>query len=159
MTDLLYEQKSAGHDTVAKVRDNLRQIDNEQRKSDMATMSRMKVFRKLNGDYNCTAPARYLLVPFPRHRRAALARLRSGTLALAMETGFYRQINAEERLCKQCQLGSVEDELHFLFICSKHTGWQDELLRDITNFNAIFSSDLTIRRTASFITGSMLEIN
>ena len=153
----LYEQKSAGHDTVAKVRDNLRHIDSEQRKSDMATMFRMKVYRELNGDYNCTAPARYLLVPFSRHQGAALARLRSGTLALAIETGRYRQVNAEERLCKQCQWGSVEDELHFLFVCPKHTGRRDELLRDITNLNAAFSSYVIIRRTASFISGSMLE--
>ena len=101
----LYEQKSAGHDTVTKVRDNLRQIDSEQRKSDMATMSRMKVYRELNGDYNCTAPARYLLVPFSRHQRAALARLRSGTLALAIETGRYRQNKCRGEIMQTMSIG------------------------------------------------------
>ena len=153
----LYEQKCAEHDTVAKVRDTLRHLDKEQRKIDMAATSRMKVYRDINGDYDHTAPARYLVIPLSRQQRSVLARLRSGTLALAIETGRYRQIPAENRLCKQCESGTVEDELHFLFVCPKHNIRRDELLPEITILNDIFSSDISMRRTASFITGSMTE--
>ena len=153
----IYEQKCAKHDTVAKVRDTLRHLDSEQRKIDMAAMSRMKVYRDINGGYNHTAPARYLLIPLSRQQRSVLARLRSGTLALAIETGRYGQIPAENRLCKQCESGTVEDELHFLFVYPKHNIRRDELLPNITILNDICSSDISMRRTASFITGSMTE--
>ena len=61
----LYEQKCAEHDTVAKVRDTLRHLDKEQRKIHMADMSRMKVYRDINGDYNHTAPALLSNSTFP----------------------------------------------------------------------------------------------
>ena len=115
----LYEQKCAEHDTVAKVRDTLRHVDSAQRKIDMTAMSRKKVYRDINWDYNKTASGRYLIIPLSRQQRSVLARLRSGTLALAIATGRYRQIPAENRLCKQC-----ESELWkmncILYLCARN---------------------------------------
>ena len=40
----------------------------------------MKVYRDINGEYNKTASARYLIKPLSRQQRSVLARLRGGTL-------------------------------------------------------------------------------
>ena len=46
-----------------------------------------------------------------------LARLRSGTLKLNVETGRYSNISREQRLCNCCNMGVVEDVYHFILIC------------------------------------------
>ena len=57
-----------------------------------------------------------------------------------METGRWSGLRREERICKQCTLGEVEDEAHFVLRCEallkerrnllRHMelvdGWQDE---------------------------------
>ena len=48
--------------------------------------------------------------------RSFLARLRGGTAPLAIETGRYVGVPAEERTCHNCYEG-VEDEIHFLTSC------------------------------------------
>ena len=50
-------------------------------------------------------------------KRATLAQLRTGSLQLEIETGRARNIPAEERLCKVCLSGQVEDEFHFIMQC------------------------------------------
>ena len=52
-----------------------------------------------------------------RHERLNLAKLRSGTLPIEIEKGRYRNTARHERLCKQCSIGVVETEQHFLLDC------------------------------------------
>ena len=47
-----------------------------------------------------------------------MAQFRLGVLPLKLETGRYRQQPVNERLCEQCDLGKVEDEVHFLCECT-----------------------------------------
>jgi len=49
-----------------------------------------------------------------------LAKLRSGVLPLEIETGRWRGVPADERLCMLCNDGSVEDEYHFVLECDKY---------------------------------------
>jgi hypothetical protein len=39
---------------------------------------------------------------------------------LQIELGRYQGIPRHQRLCQQCSSGEVEDEIHFLFKCSKY---------------------------------------
>ena len=34
------------------------------------------------------------------------------------ETKTFRNLRVEERLCNMCDLSEIEDEIHFVFICS-----------------------------------------
>ena len=43
-----------------------------------------------------------------------LTKLRGGTAELRVETGRWSGLQREERICKQCALGEVEDEVHFV---------------------------------------------
>ena len=42
-------------------------------------------------------------------------------LPLHIETGRYRNLKVEERLCKVCNLKTVENELHFVFDCPTYS--------------------------------------
>ena len=44
--------------------------------------------------------------------------MRAGCLDLEIEIGRWRGLEREERICKLCNDG-IEDEVHFLFHCSK----------------------------------------
>ena len=59
-------------------------------------------------------------------QRSFPVRLRGGTAPLAIETGRYVGVPAEERTCHNCYEG-VEDEIHFLTSC-KCTELQRKIL-------------------------------
>ena len=44
-------------------------------------------------------------------------KLRGGTAAFQIEVGRWRGIKREERICKECQSGEVEDVCHWLMQC------------------------------------------
>ena len=52
----------------------------------------------------------YIKLNLPKQHRSILAQLRSGSLPLAIETGRYRGLKLEERICKFCPLNLVESE-------------------------------------------------
>jgi len=56
-----------------------------------------------------------------REHRSVLSKLRAGVLPLEIETARWRAIPANERLCKLCNSGSVEDESHFVFDCTVYS--------------------------------------
>ena len=47
-----------------------------------------------------------------------LCKLRLGILNLEITAGRYDGIPREERLCRLCETGSVEDEMHFVLVCN-----------------------------------------
>ena len=65
----------------------------------------------------------------PRSYRQCLAKLRCGSLPLAVETGRYAKpaIQLNERICKLCNSQSIENEIHFLIECDLY----DDLRREL----------------------------
>jgi hypothetical protein len=70
----------------------------------------------------------YIVNFMSRYNRSLLAKLRFGVLPLQIETdrytrikdditGQYRLLLREERVCRICKNGEIEDELHFVCIC------------------------------------------
>ena len=62
----------------------------------------------------------YLYRYIPEHRRALLTQLRLWVLPLEIETGRYKDVPPEERLCQLCG-EQVEDKIHFICKCSIYT--------------------------------------
>ena len=62
----------------------------------------------------------YLLFNLTRFERSLVAQLRLGILPLRLETGRFLDEKVEERTCKLCNSGAVEDEMHFLFSCNTY---------------------------------------
>jgi len=59
----------------------------------------------------------YLNILNVRKYRHAYAQLRSGFYELEIEKGHYNNTPIADRLCKNCNLDQVENELHFILIC------------------------------------------
>ena len=53
-----------------------------------------------------------------RRKRSLLAQFRMGVLPLAIETGRFKGIKLNERLCKFCNSQDIEDEKHMLCKCN-----------------------------------------
>ena len=56
-----------------------------------------------------------------RKFRSMMSQLRLGILPLEIETGRWKSIEVENRLCKLCSQNRVEDEYHFLFDCEVYS--------------------------------------
>ena len=103
-------------------------------------------------------------MPMAPKYRSALAKLRTGILPLEIEVGRYRNLPEDERFCKICDTGLVEDELHFLFNCPAYDDIRKSFFFDkakqcISNFldmdihskfSAIMESRC-VRETARFV--------
>ena len=62
----------------------------------------------------------YLNIGNDNHRKA-ITELRLSSHKLEIEVGRWNKISRDERICRSCELGKVENETHFLFDCSKYT--------------------------------------
>ena len=72
----------------------------------------------------------YVNISMDRSHRRILARFRSGSLPLFIETGRYAKpkVPLNERKCKFCSAEMVEDELHFLLGCDFYSDLRRPLL-------------------------------
>ena len=61
----------------------------------------------------------YLNIGNDNHRKA-ITKLRLSSHRLEIEVGRWKNLTREERICRSCELGKVENETHFLFECSRY---------------------------------------
>jgi hypothetical protein len=80
----------------------------------------------------------YVKAPLPRAKRRAIAKFRSGTAPLRLEIGRYYNEPEEERLCKFCDMGEVENEEHCITRCSCFNDFREELYMSATVLNVGF---------------------
>ena len=66
-----------------------------------------------------------------RTERAHIAKMYCGNLPLRVETGRYRNVPLNERLCTYCQLDEIEDDVHFIVRCPLHTDLRLTLMANI----------------------------
>ena len=69
----------------------------------------------------------YLNLNIPKYQRSLFAQFRGRVLSLQVEIGRFRKIPLEERLCNLCDTGQVEDEFHFLCICTNYSDLREVL--------------------------------
>lgn len=55
-----------------------------------------------------------------RIERSIMAQIPCGVLPLRIETGRITGGELQNRLCRNCNINEVEDELHFLFKCNPY---------------------------------------
>ena len=58
-----------------------------------------------------------------------LTKLRLSAHQLKIERGRYSNTPVEDRLCRQCDLGEVETEEHFILTCPKYHQQRDDFLK------------------------------
>ena len=70
--------------------------------------------------------------------RTFFTKFRISAHRLNIETGRYRNIPVDQRLCKCCTYGVVEDEVHFALSCPLYNGLRTELFAKINSQNINF---------------------
>ena len=65
---------------------------------------------------NCCVD-KFVSLNLNRSHRSILAQIRSGTLPLEIETGRFKGLKLEERVCKLCDENQIESEVHFILLC------------------------------------------
>ena len=74
----------------------------------------------------------YVSNNMPRSHRSALAKFRSGTAPIRIETGRYENIPLCDRVCIYCDKDEIEDEFHVIMSCSFYSDIRENLFKWIT---------------------------
>ncbi len=84
-----------------------------------------------------------------RKRRSLLAQFRLGILPLHIETGRFRNILPEERLCFICNTNVIEDEQHFACVCNEHSQLREIIFSKVYNleFNIMSNEEKRVYLT------------
>ena len=73
----------------------------------------------------------YLELSTRTSERRALSKLRVSNHKHMIELGRYNQISRDDRICPVCGSNQIEDEIHFLFYCSKYSILRDDFFNKL----------------------------
>ena len=82
---------------------------------------------------------KYLSVMSSFELRRSITKLRVSSHHLEIESGRYQGIPSDQRICRQCDSGEVEDEIHFLLCCPKYSDDRHHILNSISQSCSNFS--------------------
>ena len=94
--------------------------------------------------------------------RRAITKLRTCNHNLAVESGRSSNIERENRQCKQCTQHKIEDEIHFLFQCTKYMAERQktfEIIKTKTNIDLSINETKIENLKLLFDTDSLSSIN
>ena len=109
------ENESLMKNILTRLRDIFVQLTFDQIQN--TSSGKLKFLNSLKDTYR---QENYLKIQKLSNRRA-LTKLRTSNHNLAIETGRWTQTDRNDRLCTHCTQSKIEDEIHFLFDCPKHS--------------------------------------
>ena len=127
----VYKTKEHVKDQIVKVRSLIHEVEQkdwydkmwDDRKNEQ-NGNKLRLYRLFKTEIQADT---YVTTSMQRNYRQALAKLRSGSLPIRVETGRYEDIPLQERLCTFCSNNEVENEIHVLLSCDLY----DDLRYDI----------------------------
>ena len=104
----------------------------------------MEVKPKLSMLKRITNPDGWLDCAGLRQRadRRMMIKLRGGTAAFQIETGRWRGVAREDRICKECGKGEVEDVEHWLLRCETWKTHREPLIAIVQEHYEVDQDDL-----------------
>ena len=124
-------------------------------------MKKLKTYVKIN---NFNNDKLYLCKALPFAQRMFMAKIRLGILPLHIETGRHKTPHTpeNERVCKVCLNGEIENELHFLLKCNFYSELRQSLnviiqesgLQNSNDDEKLFfllNYDIAVKSTGKFI--------
>ena len=100
-------------------------------RNDIESQNKLENYKIIKHDYGAEENVTLMM---GKKLRSALVQLRAGCLPIEIELRRYLHIPRNERLCKQCSMGTVESEKHFLFHCTKYHVLRHDFTRASTKF-------------------------
>ena len=89
---------------------------------------KLEFYRSFKNEY---ATSSYLELTRRVSDRRTLTKLRISNQKLMIELGRYSDTPRDNRLCPVCDCNQTEDEIHFLFYCSKYATTRDNFYKKI----------------------------
>ena len=91
--------------------------------------------------------------------RSIFAQLRLGILPLEIETGRFRNIPSESRMCHFCK-NEIGDELHFVCVCPVYSNHRNALFNEnILTYNIFSNLDIIEKFCFNMATGTKCVLN
>ena len=101
----------------------------------------------------------YVKMAHSKMSRSIFAQLRLGILPLEIETGRFRNIPSESRMCHFCK-NEIEDELHFVCVCPVYSNHRKILFNEIIlTYNNFSNLDITEKFCFIMATGTKYVLN
>ena len=84
----------------------------------------------------------YVYLNIPLYKKKIFSMLRAGSLPLEIEKGRHHNppVPLNERVCKVCTSGVIEDEIHFIMDCSLYDDLRHEIFTHMNSFIDGFDS-------------------
>ena len=96
----------------------------------IVTKPKLRTYRTLKATF---ANENYVIKVISRRKRSLLCQLLIGILPLRIETGRFRNLPVEERVCEICGNGDIEDEKHFVCGCQEYQDLRNMLYSKATD--------------------------
>ena len=133
--DLDITSNDISHIPLQTVKEHLVKKDTHQWKLSVASKPKLRTYALFKINLKTEL---YVSLLIPKCKRSIFCQFRSGILPLAIETGRYRNVPADERLCAICNLNLVEDEIHFLCFCHRYQELRTELYQNVLSLDCLF---------------------
>ena len=133
--DLDITSNDISHIPLQTVKEHLVKKDTHQWKLSVASKPKLRTYALFKINIKTEL---YVSLLIPKCKRSIFCQFRSGILPLAIETGRYRNVPADERLCEICNLNLVEDEIHFLCFCPRYQELRTELYQNVLSLDCLF---------------------
>lgn len=91
--------------------------------------SKLKIYNICKNNFGLE---KYLTIVNNFELRRSFTKLRTSSHRLQIELGRYQGVPRHNRICTKCSSNVIEDELHFLFECSKYDEDRESMLFEIT---------------------------
>ena len=134
----IFRQKEVFDDT--NVGEALHAIMNESWKQDVIKKPKLRTFLLYKEDISRED---YVIRINSRSERSLFSQFRHGILPLKIETGRFKGLAIDARLCELCNLNCIEDEIHFLCTCPVYTEVRSILFDKIIDNDSFTDMDCT----------------
>ena len=131
--DHLYTNKQICN--LVTLENNLKSVIQSNWERQLDNKPKLRTFKLFKLTY-CTS--NYIHEISNRYCRSLIAKLRMGILQLHIETGRFNNTKLENRTCLMCNDNSIEDEIHFICLCSKYNSLRSDLFRKASSKNTDF---------------------
>jgi hypothetical protein len=129
---------------------------------EIPSISRLELYPNIKHSYGTEG---YVKTVLNRKTRSLICKLRCGTLPILIETGRYRNIPRDQRICRYCSSKDVEDSIHVLFKCSLYNDERRDFLHNVNLhsndhhamlYELLNDEDLTVK-TGQYISKLLLK--
>ena len=113
------------------------------------TKTKLRTFLEI---FEPSDPRALVKANLKRSQWSLIAKLRLGVLPLSIETGRWKDVQLEKRLCPICEERCLENEYHFILFCEHYKKMRTEYLQEIVD-----KTDLVIKGSESDMLRTLLS--